>query len=133
MLHVDVAREGRVSRRGVTEGAGLGLGEGAPIEPEAGLDADFPRAGSVIEGKYRLVDPLAAGTMGCVWRAEHLALEVHVAIKFMQPNSDADADMPRRFLREARIGSALNSRHVAQVLDFGVERGRPYMVMELLH
>jgi serine/threonine protein kinase len=131
MLHVDVAREGRVSRRGVGEHAALEQGEGALLEPEP--DADFPRAGSVIEGKYRLVDPLAAGTMGCVWRAEHLALEVHVAIKFMQPNADADADVPRRFLREARIGSALNGRHVAQVLDFGVERGRPYMVMELLH
>jgi eukaryotic-like serine/threonine-protein kinase len=131
MLHVDVAREGRVSRSGVGDRAALEQGEGAPLEPEP--DADFPRAGSVIEGKYRLVEPLAAGTMGCVWRAEHLALEVHVAIKFMQPNADADVDVPRRFLREARIGSALNSRHVAQVLDFGVERGRPYMVMELLH
>jgi eukaryotic-like serine/threonine-protein kinase len=123
MLRVDVAREGRVSRRGAGEQAAPE--EGAPAE-------DFPRAGSVLEGKYRLVDRLAAGTMGSVWRAEHLALEVLVAIKFMQPNVEADADMPRRFLREARIGSALNSRHVAQVLDFGVQHGRPYMVMELL-
>jgi len=132
MLHVDVAREGRVSRRGADERAAPEQGEGAPLKQEAVSDDDFPRAGSVLEGKYRLVDPLAAGTMGCVWRAEHLALEVHVAIKFMQPNAEADADVPRRFLREARIGSALNSRHVAQVLDFGVERGRSYMVMELL-
>jgi eukaryotic-like serine/threonine-protein kinase len=123
MLHVDVARGGRVSRRGA--------GERAPPEQEASAE-DFPRVGSVLEGKYRLVDRLAAGTMGSVWRAEHLALEVLVAIKFMQPNAEADADMPRRFLREARIGSALNSRHVAQVLDFGMEHGRPYMVMELL-
>jgi serine/threonine protein kinase len=61
-----------------------------------------------------------------------LALEVPVAIKFMQPSAEADADVSRRFLREARIGSALNSPHVAQVFDFGVEHGRSYMVMELL-
>ena len=90
------------------------------------------RPGQVLEGKYRLCERLASGTMGSVWRAEHLALEVPVAIKFMQASAEGDRDMTRRFLREARIASALSSPHVPRVLDFGVDHGRPYMVMELL-
>jgi len=117
MLHLDVAGK---------------RGDGSSLPSEAPGERWSPRSGGVIEGKYRLVDRIASGTMGSVWRAEHLALEVPVAIKFMHPSAAPDADVPRRFLREARIASALGGKHVAQVLDFGVEQERPYIVMELL-
>src|SRR5260370_30643564 len=45
----------------------------------------------------------------------------------------ADADTFARFSREARIIASLESEHVVRVLDFGMHRGQPYMVMELLH
>jgi serine/threonine-protein kinase len=102
-------------------------------EPGATLMASgFPAPGCVLESKYRLVSPVALGSMGSVWRAQHLALDAPVAIKLMQPGTDSDVDVRRRFLREARIASAVRSPHVVQVLDYGVERDVPYIVMELL-
>ena len=88
--------------------------------------------GALIGGKYRLMRRLASGSMGSVWCAEHVVLEVLVAIKFMQPVSDPSGDLHRRFLREARVASAVRSPHVVQVLDYGVLGDTPYIVMEFL-
>jgi eukaryotic-like serine/threonine-protein kinase len=103
-----------------------------PAEGWPRPDLEFPSSGVVLEGKYRLVYRLASGNMSSVWFAEHLVLAAPVAIKFMQPGADSDADLRRRFLREARIASAVRSPHVVQVLDYGVEHDTPYIVMEFL-
>jgi eukaryotic-like serine/threonine-protein kinase len=50
--------------------------------------------------------------------------------------NDDLADDPvaaRRFAREAAAGARVRSAHVVQVLDYGVSRGSPFIVMELLH
>jgi serine/threonine protein kinase len=122
-------------------GRDVTTGVSAACSPLPALDAEpngasapsgFPAPGCVLEGKYRLVAPVAIGSMGSVWRAQHLALDAPVAIKLMQPGADSDVDVRRRFLREARIASAVRSPHVVQVLDYGVERDVPYIVMEFL-
>jgi len=86
----------------------------------------------MLGGKYRLIRELAEGGMGSVWRAEHLALALPVAIKFMQSGHDTPTDAVPQFLREARILSALRGPHIVRVLDLGCTRGIPYIVMELL-
>jgi eukaryotic-like serine/threonine-protein kinase len=90
------------------------------------------KPGVVLAGKYRLSQRIAAGSMGSVWRAEHLALASPVAIKFMRAPSEADSDVRWRFLQEARIAVALRSAHIVQVLDYAVNGATPYIVMELL-
>ncbi|HTV23601.1 MAG TPA: protein kinase, partial [Polyangiaceae bacterium] len=42
-------------------------------------------------------------------------------------------DVEERFLREARIAAAIKHPNVVNIFDVGVDRGRPYLVMELLH
>src|SRR5262245_13212503 len=70
--------------------------------------------------------------MGAVWRAEHLVLKSHVAVKIVRPRVLASEEAVRRFLREARAAASLRSPHVVQVLDQGIDRDVPYMAMELL-
>jgi hypothetical protein len=48
-------------------------------------DAPDPRAGSVIQGRYKLLAPIASGGMGVVYRGERLQLGRSVAIKFLHP------------------------------------------------
>jgi serine/threonine-protein kinase len=71
--------------------------------------------------------------MGSVWRAEHLALHAAVAVKLMDPAIAETPEGAERFRREAQAAASLRSTHVVQVLDYGVEDGTPYLVMELLH
>ncbi|APR85017.1 serine/threonine protein kinase [Minicystis rosea] len=69
--------------------------------------------------------------MGSVWAARHLALDTGVAIKFIGPEVEALEEARTRFEREAKVAALLQSPHVVQVIDYGVD-GVPYLVMELL-
>jgi eukaryotic-like serine/threonine-protein kinase len=88
--------------------------------------------GMVIAGKYRLEHRVARGGMGSVWTARHLQLDHTVAIKFMDPVYAASSEARDRFEREAKASAQLQSPHVVQIHDYGVEDETPYIVMELL-
>jgi len=89
--------------------------------------------GDVIAGKYRVERILGIGGMGIVVAAHHLQLDEKVALKFLLPQSLADADTVARFLREARAAVKIKNEHVARVIDVGtLTDGAPYMVMEYL-
>ncbi len=90
-------------------------------------------------GSYRLVERLAMGGMGEVWRARHNMLARDAAIKLIQPEmmtrgSASDALLlRRRFEQEANATALLSSPHTVALYDFGVTHdGVFYYVMELL-
>jgi serine/threonine-protein kinase len=89
-------------------------------------------SGDLIDGRYRLVAPLASGGMGALWRAHHLELDVEVALKLMTKAVAAEPVGEQRFRREAQAAAKLRSPHIVQVLDFGIFEGERYLVMELL-
>ena len=96
-----------------------------------------PKKGERIANRYRLERELARGGMGSVWAGRDDKLRRKVAVKLVAPDSsfatDADAaSAHERFEREAMAVAQLQSPHVVQVFDYGVERGYPYIVMELL-
>ena len=71
--------------------------------------------------------------MGVVVAARHIALDERVAIKFLLPDVATNAEMVRRFLREAQAAAKIRSDHVARVIDVGtLDHGAPYMIMEYL-
>lgn len=91
-----------------------------------------PSPGLVIAERYKLVEPLGQGGVGCVWRAEHLALGSEVAIKLLNEDVSGRQDVQERFMREAQSAARLSSLHVVQIFDYGVDDGVPYIAMELL-
>ncbi len=88
--------------------------------------------GAIIGGKLRLERPLAKGGMGAVWVARHQLLDTDVAVKFMDAAIASNESLRQRFEREAKAAALIKSPHVVQVLDYGVEDGTPYIVMELM-
>jgi len=85
-----------------------------------------------IAGKYCLLHELGRGGMGSVWAAEHINLRSQVAIKLIEPHALATPHVQERFAREARALARLRSANIVQVLDYGVDSGIQYLVMELL-
>jgi eukaryotic-like serine/threonine-protein kinase len=89
-------------------------------------------AGTIIADRYRLTRQLGEGGMGSVWAAEDEKLRRAVAVKLV---TERIADSERalaRFEREAMSVARLRSPYIAQVYDYGVEDGSPYIIMELL-
>ncbi|UXY25899.1 serine/threonine-protein kinase [Streptomyces sp. HUAS TT20] len=91
----------------------------------------------LVQGRYRLLDPIGRGGMGEVWRARDESLGRHVAVKCLKPlGPHHDHSFTRvlreRFRREARVAAALSHRGVTVVHDFGEYDGILYLVMELL-
>lgn len=83
-------------------------------------------------GGFLLLGLLGRGGMGAVYHGLDEQLNRHVAIKVLQTSIGANAELVATFRREARSAAALNHPNVVQVYSFGVERGQPYMAMELL-
>jgi serine/threonine-protein kinase len=83
-------------------------------------------------GRYAIVRPIAEGGMAVVYEATHLDLMKRVALKVMRRTYADDPSLVQRFVLEARAASRLQHPHVVSVFDFGVDGGRPYMVLELL-
>jgi serine/threonine-protein kinase len=90
------------------------------------------RAGTVLAGRYRLLKLLGEGSMGAVWRAEHLSLRAPVAVKVLDESIAKHSVALARFMREAQAAAALSSLHIVQIHDFGVEDDAPFIAMELL-
>jgi serine/threonine-protein kinase len=88
--------------------------------------------GTLIAKKYRVERLIGEGGMGVVVAARHVELGRRVAIKLVRKDA-IDAGSVERLLREARAAAAIESQHVARVLDVGRSKGgEPYLVLEHL-
>jgi serine/threonine protein kinase len=89
-------------------------------------------SGLVLAERYELIEKLGAGGMGSVWRARDKTLSADIALKLLAPQF-IDSDLAlSRFRREAQAAAAIRSTHVVQILDHGVDKGIPFIAMELL-
>ncbi len=94
-------------------------------------DLSDPLLGAVIGDRYRILDRVAAGGMGQVYRASHVRIASLFAVKVLYGDLAYDAGMRARFEREAEATSLLSHRHIVRVLDFGeTPEGLLYLTME---
>src|SRR5213595_489847 len=97
----------------------------------AEVDAE-DRIGKVIDGRYKITQVMAAGSMGSVYQAERVPVGKLVAIKFLHASFANDTEFQHRFERETRVMSKLAHPNCVSVLDFGVFEGAPYLVMDFV-
>jgi eukaryotic-like serine/threonine-protein kinase len=81
------------------------------------MDALSP--GTLLGGRYRLVDELGRGGMARVWRAVDEVLGRLVAVKVLAPGLRGDRDFLDRFRTEARAAALLAHPQIAGVFDYG--------------
>ncbi len=104
----------------------------APSETIASSTPSDPLIGRVIDGRYRVQSRIGQGGMGAVYRVEHVAMGKVAAMKILHPSLSQEAEVVRRFRREAEAVSRLSHPNTVQVFDFGQSQGSMYLVMELI-
>jgi serine/threonine-protein kinase len=104
-----------------------------PEASEADTVSADSRIGQLIADKYRILRLLGRGGMGEVYEARHVVVGRRFALKFLHEQKARGRDSLSRFLREAQAAGALDSGHIAAVLDFDTAAdGSPFLVMEYL-
>jgi serine/threonine-protein kinase len=116
----------------------------APAESEPPLtsSAEMAAAGpaglgpgerDVVAARYRLLEFIAEGGMGAVYKAEHVLSRKKLAIKVVHPYLCKGRQGVERFRREVSAAAEIDHPGIVQVYDAGVDDdGGFFMAMELL-
>jgi TolB-like protein len=83
-------------------------------------------------GPYEVVNLLASGGMGEIYKARDTRLDRIVAIKVLPDIFASDATFNERFDHEARAIASLSHPHICTLYDVGEQNGRRFLVMEYL-
>ncbi|HVY60710.1 MAG TPA: serine/threonine-protein kinase, partial [Planctomycetota bacterium] len=106
-----------------------------PTAPPAAL-GQGPLAVEITVGatidRYKIVEKIAEGGFGAVYKAEHTLMHRMCAFKVMKPGLSQDEEFVTRFQREAQVSSKFKHPNAVEIYDFGKVGNQLFMAMELV-
>ena len=88
------------------------------------------RSSALVIGDYHILDLIAAGGMGQVYKARHRIMKRLVAIKIMHTARATNPNLVQRFYREVEAAARLSHPNIVPAYDAGEAPGGLYMAME---
>ncbi|MEK7486349.1 MAG: tetratricopeptide repeat protein [Planctomycetota bacterium] len=83
-------------------------------------------------GSYQILEELARGGMGIVYKVYHPILNKTFALKVLRAGEDASEEALKRFHREIQTAAKLQHPGIVQITASGQERGQHYFAMEFV-
>lgn len=98
----------------------------------SGIFTNVPEGDDVVPSRYEVIDEVARGGMGIVYKARDTVLGRVVAFKILGENLKDNQVAVKYFLREARAAAALSHSNIVTIYDAGEQDGEYYMAMEFV-
>src|SRR6267142_563802 len=95
-----------------------------------GLDPLRPAVQAV--GSYDLVEKIAEGGMGVVFKGRHRESGELVAVKILSPQMASNEVLLKRFEKEYNTARQLDHPNIVRALEYGNVNGSPYLVIEFV-
>jgi TolB-like protein/tetratricopeptide (TPR) repeat protein/predicted Ser/Thr protein kinase len=85
--------------------------------------------GTILSGRYTIIEELGRGGMGVVYKAEDTKLKRTVALKFLPSDLIHIPEVKTRFMREAQAAAALDHPNICTVHEFDEADAKPFFSM----
>lgn len=100
-----------------------------PEETRTGEHRMLP-VGTVLAGRYELVELVGVGGMGLVYRAEDRRLDLEVALKVLTPERAGNREALERFERELVLARQVSHPNVVRIHDIGQDGDLHFLTMD---
>ncbi|QDG49243.1 hypothetical protein FIV42_00345 [Persicimonas caeni] len=98
----------------------------------SGIFAAPDEVDGMLSRRYEIIEEVARGGMGIVYKARDTVLGRVVAFKILGENLRDNETAVKYFLREARAAAALSHPNIVTIYDAGEQEGEYYMAMEFV-
>src|SRR5438309_1288288 len=83
-------------------------------------------------GGYDLLEKIADGGMGTVYKGRHRVSGRIVAIKIVAPHMAQNDVLRKRFEQEFKAASMLDHPNIVRALEYGKQGASPFLVLEFV-
>jgi len=88
--------------------------------------------GTLLAGRYELLEILGKGGMGAVYKARDIELDRLVALKVIRPELAEDPKTLQRFKQELILARQVTHKNVIRIFDLGTQEGTKFITMEFV-
>jgi serine/threonine protein kinase/tetratricopeptide (TPR) repeat protein/ribosomal protein L40E len=88
--------------------------------------------GITFAGRYQVIEELAKGGMGRVYKVYDKKINEKIALKLIKVETESDQEAIKRFKNELKLARKISHRNVCRMFDLGEEEGSNYITMEFV-
>ena len=102
----------------------------SPARKSGGWSGALLESGTVLGGRYVILQPLGEGGMGAVYKAKDSELERIIALKVIRPELASNPEVLQRFKQEIILARQITDRNIIRIFDLGEADGIRFITME---